>query len=382
MLEYPIDNIDEAILQALVENHVTERRDLEFKRELPGRNDEQIKEFLADVTSLANANGGDLIYGIADENGIAAALPGVEVDDQDAEIMRLESSLQANIEPRLTGVRTQWVPLGNGRGAVIMRVPGSLVAPHRTAYKNSHRFYARNSRGKYEMDVHELRLAFTESEQLPKRFQQLHADAIDAAQGSDMPFAIEAGPAAVVSVSPLGLFREARNIPITRDDALVPHRIMGYSAIDMIEGVLQHAPVDPETGAVGSFAVTHRTGRTDSAFVIGGIRTGNDGNELRVVWPTIFEQGLRDMAMSTQSRLARFGVEGPWVVLVSVFGVKGFRMVLGDGYPTQVAFRDRVLVGQQVVERIDPQSLTPIAEAFWLLFGLHRPAGRELGAER
>ena len=382
MLEYPIDNIDEAILQALVENHVTERRDLEFKRELPGRNDEQIKEFLADVTSLANANGGDLIYGIADENGIAAALPGVEVDDQDAEIMRLESSLQANIEPRLTGVRTQWVPLGHGRGAVIMRVPGSLVAPHRTAYKNSHRFYARNSRGKYEMDVHELRLAFTESEQLPKRFQQLHADAIDAAQGSDMPFAIEAGPAAVVSVSPLGLFREARNIPITRDDALVPHRIMGYSAIDMIEGVLQHAPVDPETGAVGSFAVTHRTGRTDSAFVIGGIRTGNDGNELRVVWPTIFEQGLRDMAMSTQSRLARFGVEGPWVVLVSVFGVKGFRMVLGDGYPTQVAFRDRVLVGQQVVERIDPQSLTPIAEAFWLLFGLHRPAGRELGAER
>lgn len=101
-----------------------------------------------------------------------------------------------------------------------------------------------------------------------------------------------------------------------------------------------------------------------------------------MVWPTVFEQGLRDMAMSTQSRLHRFGVEGPWVVLVSVFGVRGSQMVLGDGYTTEAAFRDRILIGQQVVERIDPQSLTPIAEAFWLLFGIHRPAGRELGAER
>ncbi|MGI9375057.1 MAG: AlbA family DNA-binding domain-containing protein [Tsuneonella suprasediminis] len=167
MLNHPIDAIDEIILQALVDNHVAERRDLEFKRELPGRNDEQVKEFLADVTSLANAQGGDLIYGIEEDNGVAAALPGVEINDPDAVILRLESSLQANVAPRLTGVRTHWVSLANGRGAMVMRIPGSLTAPHRVIYKKSGRFYGRNSRGKYEMDVHELRLAFTQSEQLP-----------------------------------------------------------------------------------------------------------------------------------------------------------------------------------------------------------------------
>lgn len=382
MLNHPIDAIDEIILQALVDNHVAERRDLEFKRELPGRNDEQVKEFLADVTSLANAQGGDLIYGIEEDNGVAAALPGVEINDPDAVILRLESSLQANVAPRLTGVRTHWVSLANGRGAMVMRIPGSLTAPHRVIYKKSGRFYGRNSRGKYEMDVHELRLAFTQSEQLPQRFQQLHADAIAAAKGTEMPFAIEDAPTAVVSVAPLGLFREAHNIPITRDHALVPHRVSGFSAIDMIEGVLQHAPVDSGTGTVGSFAITHRTGHTDSAFVIGGIRPGNNGRALHIVWPATFEQGLRDMAMSTQSRLHPFGIEGPWVVLVSVFGVKGFQMILGDGYPSKLAFRDEVLLGQHVVERIDAASLLPIAEAFWLLFGMHRPADREFGAER
>jgi len=128
MLEHPIDAIDEAILQALVDNQVAERRDLEFKRDLPGRNDEQVREFLADITSLANAQGGDLIYGIEDENGIAAGLPGVEVADHDAEILRLESSLQANVAPRLVGVRTHWVALANGRGAIVLRVPASLAA--------------------------------------------------------------------------------------------------------------------------------------------------------------------------------------------------------------------------------------------------------------
>lgn len=379
MLECPIDAIDEGTLQALVDNQVAERRDLEFKRDLPGRNDEQVKEFLADITSLANAQGGDLIYGIEDENGIAIALPGVDVADHDAEILRLEGSLQANVAPRLVGVRTHWVALANGRGSIVVRVPASLASPHRIIFKSSGRFFNRNSRGKYEMDVHELRLAFTQSEQLPQRFRQLHAEAIAAAKGADMPFAIDAAPAAVISVAPLRLFREAHDIPITRDRALVPHRVGGYSAIDMIEGVLQHAPVDADTGTVQAFAITHRSGRTDSAFVIGGVRPGSDGREMRIVWPMVFEQGLCDMAISTQTRLHPFGIEGPWVVLASVFRTKGFRMILGDGYSTEAAFRDEVLLGQHVIERIDATSLIPIAEAFWLLFGVHRPNGRQLG---
>ncbi|WP_157221185.1 hypothetical protein [Flavisphingomonas formosensis] len=44
--------------------------------------------------------------------------------------------------------------------------------------------------------------------------------------------------------------------------------------IDAIDGVLVHAPVNV-AGRVGSYALTYRTGRTDSAFVIGGVRRNN-----------------------------------------------------------------------------------------------------------
>ena len=100
MIDQPIDAIDEATLQRLVDNQVAEGRDLEFKRELPGGGDEASREFLADVTAFANAQGGDIVYGLDEANGAATSLPGVEVDDPDAAILRLEGKLQTGVDPR------------------------------------------------------------------------------------------------------------------------------------------------------------------------------------------------------------------------------------------------------------------------------------------
>ncbi len=74
MVEQPIDAIDEAALQYMIDNQVSEGRDLEFKRELPGGGDEASREFLADVTAFANAQGGDIVYGMDEANGAAADL--------------------------------------------------------------------------------------------------------------------------------------------------------------------------------------------------------------------------------------------------------------------------------------------------------------------
>lgn len=61
MIPRPLQDITRHDLEALVINQVAERRTLEFKRELPGNSESQRKEFLADVTSFANAQGGDLL---------------------------------------------------------------------------------------------------------------------------------------------------------------------------------------------------------------------------------------------------------------------------------------------------------------------------------
>lgn len=379
MLDIAFDDIDEAALAQLVANETPESRDLEFKRDLPGQEPDNIREFLADVTSLANTNGGDLIFGVEDVDGVAAGLPGVVIANVDNEILRLEQIIRTNVDPRLIGVRIRHIPLAAGNGALLIRIPPGLQPPHRVTFRNSGKFYARTSRGKYELDVHELRHAFVDSSRLPARFRQYHAEGIERARGIDMPFAIMNDPTAVVSTMPLSLFREEREIAITDDHALVPIRPNAYSSIDMIEGVMLHTPVDEATGKVRSFAITYRNGRTDVAWTIGGTRQNQQGQDMKLVFAPSFEEGLITAARATQTRLQQFGVEGPWIVIASIYGVKDHFMIFGDHYPTRPAFKDETLIGELRLDRVEVAGLLPLAKRFWLHFGEHRPENQAFG---
>ena len=376
MINRPFDQIDRDDLAALAAMGVSERRDLEFKRDLPTKAPDDVHEFLADVTSLANAQGGDLIYGMTAIEGVATELSGLAVASQDGALLRFENMLRTSIDPRLTGVRMEWIPITGDRGAILLRVPASLAAPHRVRYHKSGLFYGRNSRGKYEMDAHELRTAFTQSEQLPHRFRQLHAEAVAAAAGRDMPVLLRAEPAAVVSTIPLGYFRELRDLPVTPEMALLPPEVSGINAILTLEGVLMHTALG-EDNAVRSYAVTHRGGRTDAAWTVGGVREVS-GEAHRWIWPHRYEKGLLDATRSTTAKFQPLGVEGPWVVLVTIIGARGYQLILGDGYASQPGYRDNANLPELIVEHINEDSLLPLLRSFWLLFGLNRPEGRAI----
>jgi predicted HTH transcriptional regulator len=156
----PLESVDEAELQALVENKVSEHKTLEYKRSLPGNSDKDKKEFLADVSSLANAVGGHLIYGIKEEEGVPTEVCGVPTDNVDAEILRLESIIRHGIDPRIPGLLTHAVRLETGRHVIIIRSPRSWAQPHMVIYGGSSRFYSRDSRGKYGLDVRQIGAAF------------------------------------------------------------------------------------------------------------------------------------------------------------------------------------------------------------------------------
>lgn len=372
MLDRPLPDLKEQDFGNLVSNAVAEGRDLEFKRDLPGSGDDDKKEFLADVTSLANAQGGDLIYGIEDSGGVAIAATGISLPDVDAAVLRLENILRDGVEPRVT-IRIHWVPLATGNGMLVLRVPASLIAPHRVRFKSSGKFWSRNSRGKYEMDVQELRHAFTQSEELPQRLRALHEDAVLAAQGVNMPYPIHTEPAAVLSLMPLGVLRERRDLALSAENTLLPIKTGGFSWLPTLEGLLWHSPPDG-SGSIRAFALTHRTGRIDAAWTFGGKRKlRNSSDEMLVAWAKSFEDGVGEMALHGLGRLQSYGVEGPWVVMVSVFGIRGSSLILADHEFSRPAWRDKARLPELILERVTPESLLPIYKAFWLLFGVERP---------
>ncbi|MBK7833007.1 MAG: ATP-binding protein [Gemmatimonadetes bacterium] len=126
----PVSSLDASTIHSLVENAVAEGLQLEYKRDLPGTADADKREFLANVSSLANTRGGDIIFGIADKNDIAISTPGVLSPDCGPAILRLESLIRDGIAPRLSGVQSWPVPLTNDRSALVLRVPKPRIAAH------------------------------------------------------------------------------------------------------------------------------------------------------------------------------------------------------------------------------------------------------------
>jgi len=90
MIGKNIDRITEEDLQSLVDG-VVERKTLDYKQALPGNSDEDKVKFLADVSSFANASGGDLLYGIVEDRdtGLPEKLEGFAAENIDQEILRL-----------------------------------------------------------------------------------------------------------------------------------------------------------------------------------------------------------------------------------------------------------------------------------------------------
>lgn len=83
-------------LNSLIADQVEEGKTIDYKLELPTNGYDSKKEFLADVSSFANAQGGFLFFGIREENRIPVELVGLPDTTIDDDIQKLENMLRAN----------------------------------------------------------------------------------------------------------------------------------------------------------------------------------------------------------------------------------------------------------------------------------------------
>jgi hypothetical protein len=174
MFKKPASQVTEADLQLLITNSVGERRNIDYKRDLPGTTDSDKKEFLADVSSFANAIGGFLIFGMAETGGLPTAITATRATDLDREAQRIDNLLTSGLQPR---IRYEPVWIATSLGPVLLiEIDKSLVGPHRVILGDHGHFYARNSTGKYRLDVSDLRQAFGGGARLFDRIRDFHAD--------------------------------------------------------------------------------------------------------------------------------------------------------------------------------------------------------------
>ena len=124
---------------------------------------EKISEFRTDVCAFANTDGGYLIYGIIEKDGMASNIIGVEIVNPDKFELDLRNKLTP-IMPKVPPVQFHSVKLASGKYIVIIFIDHDYYAPylHLEDQKN-YKIYKRDGNQKTTIGYTELKNMFVQS---------------------------------------------------------------------------------------------------------------------------------------------------------------------------------------------------------------------------
>ena len=364
----PLEQIKEGDLQALRDNKVGESYDIEYKQSLPATHKEKIG-FLAAVSSFANTRGGDLILGIREERGVPKELLGLSVTDLDKEILSLENLTRDCIKPRVTNIHFQPIDLATSKIIMVARVPRSWAAPHVVAFEKHWRFYGRNSAGKYQLDVDQLRAAFRLSETTAERIRSFRIERLAKLVSGDTPVPVPLveGPKFALHLIPFGAFDVGERLDLSQlpNDQDVNAGIYNYRDWRFnLDGLLiYNLQANGQSNAYSQF---HTIGVIETVllFHVGGT------NRLEIV---SFENHLINQVipklLGVQKRL---NVTPPLVVTISMWGVAGYHLwplsPRGPHHPVHGVDRDPLFIPETLIEDFGVDAavfMRPVFNAIW-----------------
>jgi hypothetical protein len=386
-----LTDLSEVHIAGLVADGVAESRELDFKR-MPYDNRDAKREFLKDVTALANTFGGHLVIGVAEVDGIASEVVAITDRSFDGEKQRLENLLRDAVEPRLIGVQMQQVPIAAGGFALVIHVPRSWNPPHRVLMGDN-RFFGRNSTGAYPMDVEQLRAVFLGASELEQRVRKFREERIKSIASGQTPVRIRSAPITLQNVEGRAASRAVEG-PAKR--ALVVLHIVplapGTQPFDLLraqtlnaefapflsqgrqpqrpnlDGMLTMAGHDDDQ-TVSAYGQLFRDGRIETVRAIGTTQGQISPRQVR--------EGLVNGLPRYLRGLTAIGFGPPFAVMLTLVGVQGLSLALHYDDPSHPADRDNLLVDPVTIDTAQlagawHHHLRPVLDAFWNAFGVSR----------
>jgi hypothetical protein len=151
----------EAELTALHHGVVKESLHLEYKASgsLDKRDNRTKIEMARDVSAFANADGGQIVYGMKENKDNEPDGLDAGFDPREYPEIWFEQVLQQYVTPLPTEVKPRHIPLSTGRVAVVIDIPASNGDPHQV----DGRYYRRHNFNRLAMEHYEVRDMFRRS---------------------------------------------------------------------------------------------------------------------------------------------------------------------------------------------------------------------------
>ncbi|MFI5351970.1 MAG: helix-turn-helix domain-containing protein [Candidatus Binatales bacterium] len=356
----PLDQVTEADLQDLITFRVAERKTLDYKRDLPRASSADRDKFLANASSFANTSGGDLVFGVNAPSGTGepTSIPGLDLPRPEDEKLRLEQFLQSGLRPALPRHDMRYFQLSSGRFVLILRIWQSWIGPHRVGEHGP--FYARNSAGKYQLDVGQLRQAFGLSESISQRMGAFRVERIARVYADELPALVEEGPRLHIMIATPSAFVPFPELDVAdamnrafadRGDnfghqAFAPFSHTGsWGQFINLEGRVVVPTTAGGQPAGRSYIQIHRSGILETLWLLPRSDVEYNRQIIRLIPGDGWVPNLLQLLPSYIAGLVRLGVPLPFFAAFSFLSVKGLRLAGPQYSHTTRAFdRDQVVL--------------------------------------
>jgi hypothetical protein len=359
----PVSQLTETDLLTLIADKATEAKTHDYKRDSVGKGDSERKEFLYDVSSFANTQGGHLIFGMDEKNGEPINLVGLAGIDPDQEILRLEQMLRDGVRPPIVGVESVRVPLSGGNVAIVMRIPKSWNPPHQVTFQKAFRFYGRDSNGKYQLDVDELRSVISFSATAAERLKLFRIERVAKIVAGDTPVPLEAGEKMIFHMLPLAAFTGQFLADLGRlwqdPSSMVGVLRGGGSPLFNVDGLLLASHQRPASRYAQAFR--------DSCIEVVADWSAEANNSAGLPCPAL-ERAIIEHIYRGKQLLQHIAAAPPLAIMVTLVGMKGWRIATQWDGSAAVFDRDPVFIPDLVLEAFSgvvQDEAKPLLDAVW-----------------
>lgn len=375
MLPFPLQQLTEANLKQICIEQWSETQTLEFKALLPLNDDNAKQEFRKDVCALANAEGGDLIYGIREKGGKAYDILPITGSDFDAVKRGLRQILESRVEPRVHGIQFHHCTLAAGGFVLILRIPTSYEGPHRFGLAAEHRFAIRSDTSTSDMTFDQLRNAFGRGATLLEKAARFRTDRVNKILAGKTPRKLAPGAILALHIIPLCGLAGRADVDIAGLHADFTTLKLGaeYSWLRSanLDGLVMY-PYEDING-VECCSQIFRSGIFEILKNVSTESSYGSGPAV-VIGPLIGEQ-LRNGLMVYATAATSLGVRGSIVVCISITNTAGTVLATNNQTITrQPIVENRLELPEVMIDNIAENSevdevIRPILDVLYQCYG-------------